>query len=137
MRFRVAFLICITKTKKPPEGGFKVSKKIGGDERIRTSDQSFSPDAPLAGECLRPARPRLRINAITTPDSLTDSAGYPALMLIYCCWSSSKALCKARTANSIYFSSITTEILISLVEIIKILMPSSDKVRNILLAMPT
>ena len=32
----------------------------GGDERIRTSDQSFSPDAPLAGECLRPARPRLR-----------------------------------------------------------------------------
>ena len=34
----------------------------GGDERIRTSDQSFSPDAPLAGECLRPARPRLRIS---------------------------------------------------------------------------
>ena len=34
-------------------------KITGGDERIRTSDQSFSPDAPLAGECLRPARPRL------------------------------------------------------------------------------
>gem|GEM_PF-3451658 len=36
---------------------------VGGDERIRTSDQSFSPDAPLAGECLRPARPRLRIQS--------------------------------------------------------------------------
>ena len=38
----------------------KNAKSAGGDERIRTSDQSFSPDAPLAGECLRPARPRLR-----------------------------------------------------------------------------
>ena len=47
--------------------------KYGGDERIRTSDQSFSPDAPLAGECLRPARPRLRIHTITTPISLTDN----------------------------------------------------------------
>ena len=37
-------------------------ESTGGDERIRTSDQSFSPDAPLAGECLRPARPRLRIS---------------------------------------------------------------------------
>ena len=37
-------------------------ENTGGDERIRTSDQSFSPDAPLAGECLRPARPRLRIS---------------------------------------------------------------------------
>ena len=49
----------------------------GGDERIRTSDQSFSPDAPLAGECLRPARPRLRTFyssfATTTPHSLTDN----------------------------------------------------------------
>ena len=35
------------------------ARYYGGDERIRTSDQSFSPDAPLAGECLRPARPRL------------------------------------------------------------------------------
>ena len=40
----------------------KNAKSAGGDERIRTSDQSFSPDAPLAGECLRPARPRLRIS---------------------------------------------------------------------------
>jgi len=46
-------------------------------------------------------------------------------------------LCKARTASSIYFSSITTEILISLVEIMRMLIPSSDKVRNILLAIPT
>ena len=43
-------------------------KSTGGDERIRTSDQSFSPDAPLAGECLRPARPRLRIsNSLQRP----------------------------------------------------------------------
>ncbi|MNY36379.1 hypothetical protein D3C86_1708630 [compost metagenome] len=36
-----------------------------------------------------------------------------------------------------YFSSISTEILISEVEIIWMLMPSSESVRNILLAMPT
>ena len=72
-------------TKKPPKRWFQSKQKFGGDERIRTSDQSFSPDAPLAGECLRPARPRLRINAITTPDSLTDSANYRVLMPIYCC----------------------------------------------------
>ena len=43
-------------------------ESTGGDERIRTSDQSFSPDAPLAGECLRPARPRLRIsNSLQRP----------------------------------------------------------------------
>ena len=55
--------------------------KNGGDERIRTSDQSFSPDAPLAGECLRPARPRLRINAFTTPHSLTDYRQTVGLLL--------------------------------------------------------
>ncbi len=47
------------------------------------------------------------------------------------------ALCSARTASSMYFSSISTEILISEVEIIWMLMPSSDSVRNILLATPT
>ena len=36
-----------------------------------------------------------------------------------------------------YFSSITTEVLISLVEIIWMLMPSSLSARNILLATPT
>jgi hypothetical protein len=51
--------------------------------------------------------------------------------------SSPNALCRARTASSMYLSSITTEILISLVEIIWMLMPSSDSVRNIRLAMPT
>src|SRR5438874_2328024 len=54
----------------------------------------------------------------------------------YAC-SSSNALCSARTASSMYFSSISTEILISDVEIIWMLMPSSDSVRNIVLAMPT
>ena len=61
----------------------KNAKSAGGDERIRTSDQSFSPDAPLAGECLRPARPRLRISSlltITTPHSLTDNRFYGDLM---------------------------------------------------------
>ena len=55
----------------------KFAKVIGGDERIRTSDQSFSPDAPLAGECLRPARPRLRtfyyLFTANAPHSLTDN----------------------------------------------------------------
>ena len=59
------------KKQSPMVWGFAVI--LGGDERIRTSDQSFSPDAPLAGECLRPARPRLRINTFTTPYSLTDN----------------------------------------------------------------
>ena len=58
-----------------------ISLTFGGDERIRTSDQSFSPDAPLAGECLRPARPRLRINAFTTPHSLTDYRQTVGLLL--------------------------------------------------------
>ena len=31
----------------------------GGDYWIRTNDQSFSPDAFLAGRCLRPTRPSL------------------------------------------------------------------------------
>ena len=52
-------------------------------------------------------------------------------------WSSSNALCRLRTASSMYFSSMTTEVLISEVEIIWMLMPSSLKVRNILLATPT
>ena len=43
----------------------------------------------------------------------------------------------ARTASSMYFSSMTTEVLISLVLIIWMLMPSSDSARNILAAMPT
>src|SRR5690606_13197652 len=51
-------------------------------------------------------------------------------------WSSSNALCSTRTASSMYFSSTTTVILISEVEIIWMLMPSSASVRNICAAMP-
>jgi hypothetical protein len=47
-----------------------------------------------------------------------------------------KTRCNARTASSMYFSSSTTEVLISLVVIIWMLMPSSDSVRNIVLATP-
>src|SRR5690606_5265631 len=50
--------------------------------------------------------------------------------------SSSKAECKVRTASSRYFSSMTTEILISEVEIIRLLMPWRDNASNILLATP-
>ena len=51
--------------------------------------------------------------------------------------SRSKVWCSTLTASSMYFSSITTVILISEVEIIWMLMPSSASVRNILLATPT
>src|SRR6185295_4943497 len=51
-------------------------------------------------------------------------------------WSSSNALWRTRTASSVYFSSITTVILISEVEIIWMLMPSSASVRNICAAIP-
>ena len=46
-------------------------------------------------------------------------------------FSNPNALCSTRTASSMYFSSTTTEILISDVEIIWMLIPSSDNVRNI------
>ena len=41
-------------------------------------------------------------------------------------WSRSKALCRARTASSMYFSSMTTLVLISLVVIIWMLIPSKQ-----------
>src|SRR5690606_33179473 len=50
--------------------------------------------------------------------------------------SSSKAVCKARTANSRYFSSMTTETLISEVEIIWILIFSLASASNMRLATP-
>ena len=71
----------ITLKKQKPHIEWGLHVYLGGDERIRTSDQSFSPDAPLAGECLRPARPRLRINAFTTPHSLTDFRQTVGLLL--------------------------------------------------------
>src|SRR6185295_2882488 len=51
-------------------------------------------------------------------------------------FSRSNALCSVRTASSRYLSWITTEILISEVEIIWMLMPSDASALNILLAMP-
>ena len=51
--------------------------------------------------------------------------------------SSSNARCSTRTASSRYFSSMTTAILISEVEIIWMLMPSSASVLNIFEARPT
>jgi len=50
--------------------------------------------------------------------------------------SSTKAACSARTASSVYFSSITTEILISLVLMSWMLMPSRASTANILAATP-
>ena len=51
--------------------------------------------------------------------------------------SSSNARCSARTASSMYFSSITTLVLISLVVIIWMLMPSWLSTLNMRLATPT
>src|SRR5688572_4961455 len=45
-----------------------------------------------------------------------------ALLMNDYAWSSSNALCSTRTASSVYFSSITTVILISEVEIVSMLM---------------
>src|SRR6185369_241600 len=50
--------------------------------------------------------------------------------------SSSNVRCRTRTASSMYFSSTTTEVLISDVEIIWILTPSRARAPNILEAMP-
>ena len=47
-----------------------------------------------------------------------------------------KASCRARTANSVYFSSITQEILISLVLMVRMLMFSAARAPNILVATP-
>ena len=84
--------------KNAPEGAFL----LGHWRKRRDSNPrwSSSPHTPLAGEHLRPL-------------------GHVSCRLDYALtWSKSKALCSARTANSMYFSSITTDVLISLVEII-------------------
>ena len=39
---------------------------FGGACWIRTNDQSFSPDAFLAGKCLRPTRPTLHTSSFST-----------------------------------------------------------------------
>ena len=44
-------------------------KIIGGACWIRTNDQSFSPNAFLAGKCLRPTRPTLHVCIIHVSNS--------------------------------------------------------------------
>lgn len=98
----------------------------GGDGGSRTHDTGLSPYASLAGKCLRPlghvstpvrdrtATTRLRMiafHAELVNETLLPNADNQAL-------SRPNALCNARTASSMYFSSIKTEILISEVEII-------------------
>src|SRR6218665_2288654 len=83
------------------------------------------PHPPLAGEHLRPL------------GHVSSGAIMPYFMVQAASWSSPKAWCRLRTASSMYFSSITTEVLISDVEIIWMLMLSSLSTRNILLATPT
>src|SRR5512147_2128559 len=123
----------------PHEGAFV----FGGDGRIRTVDARFCAHAPLAGEFLRPLGHVSRTSGRKTPRG-TQPARNGSLVadgLASKCQAGAcsrpNALCNARTANSMYLSSTTTEILISLVEIIWMLMPSSESVRNIRLAMPT
>src|SRR5215471_6727159 len=100
----------------------------GGERGIRTLDTPFWAYAPLAGECLRPlghvsgkffdstGAERARSNA-QAPASLR----YAASGVL----SNPNARCSTRTASSRYFSSTTTEILISDVEIIWMLIASS------------
>gem|GEM_PF-2452231 len=69
---------------------------LGGDGGIRTHDGLLA-HTPLAGEHLRP------LGHVSKPTNYDSNP---------------KALCKARTASSMYLSAMTTEILISLVLII-------------------
>ena len=121
---------------------------IGGDGGSRTHDTGLSPYASLAGKCLRPLGhvSTLKTNSESplqqAPDNIFlgafgQSKLIVSLRLVNQAFSRPKALCNARTASSMYFSSINTEILISDVEIIWILIPSSDRVRNICVAIPT
>ena len=127
----------------------RLTALTGGERGIRTLDTGLSPYNALAGRRLRPLghlsgngfREGLRIVADTTPSAVTSPNG-PAkeddenLHGIQTPSLKPNARCRTRTASSMYFSSITTEILISEVEIISMLMPSSASVRNMLLAIP-
>ncbi len=93
------------------KNGLLAKAEGGGERGIRTLDAGLSPHTPLAGERLRPLG-HLSENAAKdtrVPRSRSNN---------YTVFSSSKALCKTRTASSKYFSSMTTEIFISEVEII-------------------
>src|SRR5207248_7700359 len=120
-------------------------------ERDSNARYTFWAYAPLAGECLRPLG-HLSDQRAIVPFGLrrrqkafrTKSVAYALVVRSHTPllaslggWSSSKARCNTRTANSRYFSSITTEVLISEVEIIWILIPSWARLLNILAAMPT
>ena len=88
--------------------------KLGGGAGIRTLDASFSSHTPLAGEPLQPlghASKPARHSSTTCDNSGRDIQAEGAL-------SKPNALCNARTASSMYLSSISTEVLISLVLII-------------------
>ena len=98
---------------------------IGGDEGIRTLDALLA-HTPLAGEHLRPLghvsscfRQVLAFSKVG--NYYTHSALIAIAMANLVCQalcSRSKALCRERTASSMYFSSMTTDTLISEVEII-------------------
>src|SRR5690349_15221120 len=95
--------------------------RYGGDEGIRTLDAAFWPHAPLAGECLRPLG---HVSVLLPWLGRSQVARRRVTRLLhyhaYVCsgaLSSSNALCSTRTESSRYFSSITTAILISDVEI--------------------
>src|SRR6266550_3450073 len=136
-------------------------------ERDSNPRYTFWAYAPLAGECLRPlghlsdqardctfqhlassnqflceirglqiahAKSRLTLPALC---GIALNRSKRSLYATLGACSSSKARCSTRTASSRYFSSITTEVLISDVEIIWMLMPSSARLLNILAAMPT
>src|SRR6266851_7114018 len=98
-------------------------------ERDSNPRYGVNPYNALAG---RPLRPLGHLSGRAAHYITRVRASFPR----HVGWSSPNALCSARTASSTYFSSITTEILISEVEIIWMLMPSSARVRNIWLAIP-
>src|SRR3989344_4206982 len=118
---------------------------FGGDGGIRTLDTLLA-YAPLAGEYLRPlghvSSNSRHSSPVLLAIRLLRSKQRPALSKARkphqaLASSRPKALCSARTASSMYFSSMTTEVLISEVVIIWMLMPSSDRVLNMVEAMPT
>ena len=101
------------------DGGFEPSIQV-------CARMSFSRGVPST------SRPRLRKGAIIAFSARPVKPKTRLFGLV-----EAECLCaKTRTANSRYFSSMTTEILISEVEIIWMLIPSEPRAENILLATP-